>query len=125
MAGYTKSNSPYDAATNTSDKDDKTAPAIPEAVLAAFLTAPTDAITTAVATAVFAVGTVSTPRYSTAIYMFDTSRWTLPQGTEEDNGIRPQRRLSFGKKLPLSQQILISSPISSQTALLSSGLTPS
>ena len=61
MAGRAKSNAPDDAAVNTGDEDNATAPAIPKAVPAAFLSALTGAITTAVTTAVSDVRPVPTP----------------------------------------------------------------
>ena len=77
MAGHTKRNAPYDATTNTGNKYDATAPAIPEAVLAAFFAALTGAITTETSTTVSAVRPVSTLRYSTAINPFDTKSMDL------------------------------------------------
>ena len=77
MAGHSNKNTQDDAAANAGDKDDATTPAIPEVVLASFLTALTGAITTAVATTVSAVRLVPTPRHSMEIDQFDKKAMDL------------------------------------------------
>ena len=67
-----KRNAPDNAATNTGNKDNAAVLAITKALLAAFLTALTGAITTDFATAISAVRPVSTPRGSVEIDPFDT-----------------------------------------------------
>ena len=77
MAGHAKRNSPEDAAANTVDKDNATAPPITKAVLTKFLTSITGAITTAITTAVSAVRPVSTPKDFTVINPFDMKSMDL------------------------------------------------
>ena len=72
MAGRAKRNTPDDAAADAGNNCDVTDPAIPEALLAALLTALAGTITPAVSIEVSAMRLVSTPSYSTAIDLFDT-----------------------------------------------------
>ena len=72
-----KRNIPDDAAANTGDKENATAPKMTKVVLAEFFATITGIITTAVATTVSAVQPAPTPRYSTAIDPFNTKSMEL------------------------------------------------